>query len=60
MAKVFKVTFEMLYEGDEESIKKAIDHHIDRFIDLNSWPEIKEIYNAQIEENYNDETDDKK
>jgi hypothetical protein len=50
MAKVFKVTFEMLYEGDEENIKKVIDHHIDRLIDLDSWPEIKEIYNAQIEE----------
>jgi hypothetical protein len=40
----------MEYAGDEEEIKRVIDHQIERLIDFDSWPEIKGIYNAEIKE----------
>ena len=33
-----------------EEVKKSVDHHIERLIDLESWPEIKSVYHATAKE----------
>ncbi len=33
-----------------EDLAKSIDHHIESFVDLDSWPEIQSISNAEIKE----------
>lgn len=48
-----KVNVSMIVEIETkafEDLVKCIDHRIESFVDLEGWPEIKSISNAQIEE----------
>ena len=33
-----------------EDLKRIVDHHIDQLVDISSWPEIKSIYDAKVEQ----------
>lgn len=44
------VTMKMDVEDNAvEELKKTIDHHIEGFVDTESYPEIKSIYDARLE-----------
>jgi hypothetical protein len=44
------VTMKMDVEEDKiDELKSIIGHHIDGFVDIDSYPEIKNIYDAKIE-----------
>ena len=48
-----KVNVSMIIEIESkafEDLAKSIDHHIENFIDLDSWPEIQSISDAEINE----------
>ena len=46
--KSVKITFTAEVEDDKvDELKKTVDHHLDHLIDVDSWPEIKNIYNAK-------------
>lgn len=32
-----------------KELEKTINHHIENFVDLDAWPEIKRIYDCAIE-----------
>lgn len=32
-----------------EELEKTITHHIENFVDLDAWPEIKRIYDCSVE-----------
>lgn len=50
-ARTFSVTFNAeVLEDSAEEFKRSVDHHIDRIIDLDSWPEIIGIEKAKVEE----------
>lgn len=49
--KTIEVNFLMEVENNAvEEVKKSVDHHIERLIDLESWPEIKSVYHATTKE----------
>lgn len=49
--KTIEVNFLMEIEDNAvEEVKKSVDHHIERLIDLESWPEIKSVYHATVKE----------
>ncbi len=49
--KTIEVNFLMEVEDNAvEKVKKSVDHHIERLIDLESWPEIKSVYHAIAKE----------
>lgn len=49
--KTIEVNFLMEVEDNAvEEVKKSVDHHIERLIDLESWPEIKSVYYATAKE----------
>lgn len=49
--KTIEVNFLMEVEDNAvEEVKKSVDHHIERLIDLESWPEIKNVYRATAKE----------
>ena len=50
-ARTFSVTFKAsVAEEGVEDFKKAIDHHIERIVDMDSWPEIRGISEAKAKE----------
>lgn len=54
--KTIEVNFLMEVEDNAvEEVKKSVDHHIERLIDLESWPEIKNVYRATAKETKIDE-----
>lgn len=49
--RTIEVNFLMEVEDNAvEEVKKSVDHHIERLIDLESWPEIKSVYHATVKE----------
>lgn len=49
--KTIEVNFLMEVEDNAvEEVKKSVDHHIERLIDLESWSEIKSVYRATAKE----------
>lgn len=49
--KTIEANFLMEVEDNAvEEVKKSVDHHIERLIDLESWPEIKSVYHATAKE----------
>ena len=49
--RTIEVNFLMEVEDNVvEEVKKSVDHHIERLIDLESWPEIKNVYHATAKE----------
>lgn len=44
-----KVTMMVYIDNDAADNLSIITHHIDRFIDLDSWPEIKSVCDVKIE-----------
>ena len=49
--KTIEVNFLMEVEDNAvEEVKKSVDHHIERLIDLESWPEIKSVYHTTAKE----------
>ena len=43
-----------------EELEKAIDHHIEYFVDLNAWPEIERVYGCSVERQTESDTTTKK
>ena len=46
MKKEIKVSMNLTFEGTEDefdNLKKALSHHIDWFVDMDGWPEVKSI-----------------
>jgi hypothetical protein len=49
--RTIEVKFLMEVEDNAvEEVKKSVDHHIERLIDLENWPEIKSVYHATAKE----------
>lgn len=51
--KTFNVNFKIDFKGNEEdlnNLKKIIDHHIDQLLNLDEFPEIASVYDANIKE----------
>lgn len=49
--KTVTITFKAnVDDNGVEELKRCVDHHIERLIDLDSWPEIQAIYNATLKE----------
>ena len=46
----YEITMKVELKDDSEleDLKKAIDHHIERFVDLDGWQSIKTIYDCSI------------
>lgn len=48
---VIKVTMSMEIDPNAlEEVAKALENHIDWVMDLDSWPEIKSVFNVQVKE----------
>ncbi len=49
----FKVEFKLKFKGNENDLsklQKIIDHHIDQLLNLDEFPEIASVYDANIKE----------
>lgn len=45
-----KITIHVdINEMDVEELEKTINHHIENFVDLDTWPEIERVYDCSIE-----------
>jgi len=46
----YEITMKVELKDDSEleDLKKTIDHHIERLVDLDSWQSIESIYDAKI------------
>ena len=46
------VKVELYLEVDDNRVDKihVIEHHAERLLDLDSWPEIKSVYGVKVEE----------
>lgn len=50
--KTMEINFKVVVDEDAvDELKKCINHHIDRLLDLENWPEIRSVYDAKIIEN---------
>lgn len=49
--KTVTITFKAdVDDNGVEELKRCVDHHIEGLLDLNSWPEIQTVYNANLKE----------
>ena len=49
--KTVTITFKAeVDDNGVEELKRCVDHHIDRLLDLDSWPEIRTVYDANLKE----------
>lgn len=49
---VLNVTMKIAFNGTEEELEdleKTLDHHIEGLIDVDNWPEIKDIFGVKSE-----------
>ena len=56
-----KITIHLdINETGIEKLERAIDHHIEYFVDLDAWPEIESVYDCSIERQTESNTTTKK
>lgn len=52
MKKIINVTMKIAFNGSENELlelEKTLDHHIEGLIDVDNWPEIKQIFDVKSE-----------
>lgn len=47
---VVRVSMLMKIENGSKENLKRIEHHVEELLDLDSWPEIKTVYNVIVED----------
>ena len=53
MEKEYRVSFNLTADANAEDSLKNLEHHAERLLDLDSWPEIKTVYGLKVEEKTN-------
>lgn len=48
MSKLCTVKVEMYIETDDPDLMKRMEHHIEEFMDLDTYPEIKNVYGVTV------------
>lgn len=54
MSKLCTVKVEMYIETEDPNLMKRMEHHIEEFMDLDAYPEIKSVYGVTVTKNKED------